>query len=101
MGDLIIARQNDNHLDAGQPGRTLANGDWLRVRAIGDAGLTVSRLIRLPPLLGLLWRRPAVAVALELASWYIIIVFGSLPDYVSTLGISGLRRWTWLAHGDV
>jgi conjugative relaxase-like TrwC/TraI family protein len=46
IGDLIIARQNDNHLNAGQPGRTLANGDRLRIRAIGDARLTVSRLIR-------------------------------------------------------
>jgi hypothetical protein len=44
--DLIIARQNDNRLDAGQPRRTLSNGDLLRVDAIGETGLTVSRLIR-------------------------------------------------------
>jgi ATP-dependent exoDNAse (exonuclease V) alpha subunit len=31
VGDLIIARQNDNHLDAGQQGRTLANGDRLQI----------------------------------------------------------------------
>ena len=46
VGDLILARQNDNHLNAGQPGRTLANGDRLQIRGIGDTGLTVSRLIR-------------------------------------------------------
>jgi conjugative relaxase-like TrwC/TraI family protein len=45
-GDLIIARDNDNHLDAGEPGRTLANGDLLRVESIGEDYLTVSRLIR-------------------------------------------------------
>ena len=38
--------------------------------------------------------------ALALAGCYLIIVFGSLPDYVSILGISGLGQWTWLAHGD-
>ncbi|MHB1431706.1 MAG: ATP-dependent DNA helicase, partial [Streptosporangiaceae bacterium] len=45
-GDLIIARQNDNHLVAGDPGHTLANGDLLRIQAITDGGLTVARLIR-------------------------------------------------------
>ncbi|MHB1874002.1 MAG: MobF family relaxase [Streptosporangiaceae bacterium] len=45
-GDLIVARKNDNHLAAGEPGRTLANGDVLRVEAIGGNGLMVSRLIR-------------------------------------------------------
>jgi hypothetical protein len=43
---LIVARQNDNHLEAGEPGRTLANGDLLRVEALGEHHLTVSRLIR-------------------------------------------------------
>jgi hypothetical protein len=46
VGDLIVARDNDNQLDAGQPGRTLANGDLLRVEAIGANGLIVSRMIR-------------------------------------------------------
>ena len=45
-GDLILARHNDNHLQAGAPGHTLANGDLLRVDAIGEQELTVSRLIR-------------------------------------------------------
>jgi hypothetical protein len=43
-GDLIVARENDNHLQAGQPGRPLANGDTLHVYAIGEHGLTVRRL---------------------------------------------------------
>jgi conjugative relaxase-like TrwC/TraI family protein len=46
VGDLIIARQNDNQLGAGLPGRPLSNGDLLRVDAIGETSLTVSRLIR-------------------------------------------------------
>jgi AAA domain/TrwC relaxase len=46
VGDVIIARENDNQLDAGQPGRTLSNGDLLRVDAVGENSLTVSRLIR-------------------------------------------------------
>jgi conjugative relaxase-like TrwC/TraI family protein len=46
VGDLIVARENDNQLDAGQPGRTLSNGDLLRVDVVGENGLTVSRLIR-------------------------------------------------------
>jgi ATP-dependent exoDNAse (exonuclease V) alpha subunit len=46
VGDLVVARDNDNQLDAGQPGRTLANGDLLRVEAIGENALTVSRMIR-------------------------------------------------------
>jgi hypothetical protein len=45
-GDLIIARQNDNQLEAGQQGRALANGDLLRVDAVGQNDMTVSRLIR-------------------------------------------------------
>jgi hypothetical protein len=45
-GDMIIARENDNKLDAGQPGRALSNGDLLRVDTVGENGLTVSRLIR-------------------------------------------------------
>jgi AAA domain len=45
-GDLIVARQNDNRLHAGETGRTLANGDLLRVESIAEHKLMVSRLIR-------------------------------------------------------
>ena len=37
-GDLIICRENDHGLRAGEPGRTLANGDTLRIESIGDDG---------------------------------------------------------------
>ena len=55
------------------------------VRVQVESALVVAALVA-PPLLGLRWRRTAVAVALALAGWYLIIVFGSLPDYVSVLG---------------
>ena len=34
VGDLIICRQNDHTVEAGEPGRALANGDILRIEAI-------------------------------------------------------------------
>jgi RimJ/RimL family protein N-acetyltransferase len=33
-GDLIICRRNDHSIEAGEPGRSLANGDILRIEAI-------------------------------------------------------------------
>ena len=39
-GDLIICRANDHTLQAGEPGRTLANGDLLRIEAVTRGGLT-------------------------------------------------------------
>jgi conjugative relaxase-like TrwC/TraI family protein len=43
-GDLVVARDNDNKVDAGAAGRPLANGDLLRVDAVGDHDLRVCRL---------------------------------------------------------
>ena len=43
-GDLIICRANDHHLEAGEPGRALANGDILRIEAITRRGLIVRLL---------------------------------------------------------
>ena len=37
-GDLIICTQNDHTVEAGEPGRTLANGDLLRIEAVTPAG---------------------------------------------------------------
>jgi hypothetical protein len=47
VGDLIICRRNDHGLEAGEPGRALANGDILRIEAITSGGLMVRR--RLDP----------------------------------------------------
>ncbi|MGH2843262.1 MAG: ATP-dependent DNA helicase, partial [Solirubrobacteraceae bacterium] len=44
-GDLIICRRNDHSLEAGEPGRALANGDILRIEAITGSGLMVRRLL--------------------------------------------------------
>ena len=44
-GDLIICRRNDHGLEAGEPGRALANGDILRIEAITGGGLMVRRLL--------------------------------------------------------
>ena len=37
-GDLIICTRNDHTVQAGEPGRTLANGDLLRIDAVTPAG---------------------------------------------------------------
>ena len=46
-GDLIICRRNDHGIEAGEPGRTLANGDVLRIEAITPGAIIVRR--RLDP----------------------------------------------------
>ena len=51
-GDLIICRRNDHRLEAGEPGRTLANGDILRIEAITGSGLMVRRLLEADPATG-------------------------------------------------
>ena len=44
-GDLIICTRNDHSVEAGEPGRTLANGDLLRIDAITADGLLVRRAL--------------------------------------------------------
>jgi hypothetical protein len=44
-GDLIICTANDHRTEAGEPGRTLANGDLLRIDAITPNGLLVRRAL--------------------------------------------------------
>ncbi len=42
-GDVIIARQNDHKLEAGEDGRTLANGDVMRVESVAADGTLMVR----------------------------------------------------------
>jgi hypothetical protein len=80
----------------------IVSGYAAPVRVQVESALVESALVvalAAPPLLGLRWRRAAVAVALALAGWYLIVVFGSLADYVSSSGLSGLGQWPWLVHG--
>ena len=42
-GDVIIGRRNDHGLEAGEAGRTLANGDVMRVEAVTDDGTLMVR----------------------------------------------------------
>ena len=51
-GDLIIATRNDRTVEAGQPGRTLANGDLLRIEAVTRKGLIVRRALDADPRTG-------------------------------------------------
>jgi conjugative relaxase-like TrwC/TraI family protein len=51
-GDLITCTRNDHTLDAGEPGRTLANGDLLRIEAVTGAGLVVRRALDADPATG-------------------------------------------------
>jgi hypothetical protein len=51
-GDLIICRANDHRLEAGEPGRALANGDVLRIEAITRRDIMVRRLLDPDPATG-------------------------------------------------
>jgi hypothetical protein len=51
-GDLIICRANDHHLEAGEPGRALANGDILRIEAVTRHGIMVRRMLDADPATG-------------------------------------------------
>ena len=51
-GDLIICTRNDHRVEAGEPGRTLANGDLLRIEAITPGGLLVRRALDADPATG-------------------------------------------------
>jgi conjugative relaxase-like TrwC/TraI family protein len=51
-GDLIICRANDHRLEAGEPGRALANGDVLRIEAITRRGVMVRRMLDPDPATG-------------------------------------------------
>ena len=51
-GDLIICTRNDHTVEAGEPGRTLANGDLLRIEAVTAGGLVVRRALDADPATG-------------------------------------------------
>ena len=51
-GDLIICTRNDHATEAGEAGRTLANGDLLRIEAITGDGLLVRRPLDAHPVTG-------------------------------------------------
>ncbi len=51
-GDLIICTSNDHTVHAGEPCRTLANGDLLRIEAVTGAGLIVRRALDADPRTG-------------------------------------------------
>jgi hypothetical protein len=51
-GDLIIATRNNHHVEAGEPGRTLANGDLFRIHAVTPNGLIVRRALDADPRTG-------------------------------------------------
>ena len=51
-GDLIICTRNDHTVQAGEPGRTLANGDLHRIQAITRHGLIVRRALDADPRTG-------------------------------------------------
>ena len=52
VGDLIICTKNDHRIEAGEPGRTLANGDLLRIEAVSRDGLIVRRALDADPATG-------------------------------------------------
>ena len=52
VGDLIICTKNDHTVQAGKPGRMLANGDLLRIEAVTAGGLVVRRALDADPATG-------------------------------------------------
>jgi hypothetical protein len=52
VGDLIVATANNHRVQAGEPGRMLANGDLLRIEAITRHGLIVRRALDADPRTG-------------------------------------------------
>jgi hypothetical protein len=52
IGDLIVCTKNDHSVQAGEAGRSLANGDLLRIEAITPAGLLVRRALDADPRTG-------------------------------------------------
>ena len=52
VGDLIICRQNNHAVQAGEPERALANGDIMQIEAITEHGVMVRRLIDPDPATG-------------------------------------------------
>ncbi len=52
VGDLIMCRRNDHSIEAGEPGRGLANGDVLRIEAITPDGIQVRRVLEPDPVTG-------------------------------------------------
>jgi hypothetical protein len=51
-GDLIICRHNEHAIEAGEPGRALANGDILRIEAITSHAVMVRRMLDPDPKTG-------------------------------------------------
>ena len=51
-GDLIVCTENDHRVQAGEPGRTLANGDLLRIEEITRNGIIVRRAVGADPQTG-------------------------------------------------
>jgi hypothetical protein len=51
-GDLIACTRNDHAIQAGEPGRMLANGDLLRIEAVTPGGLIVRRALDADPATG-------------------------------------------------
>src|SRR5262245_45792308 len=51
-GDLIVCTRNAHSIEAGEPGRTLANCDLLRIEAVTGRGLIVRRALDADPQTG-------------------------------------------------
>jgi hypothetical protein len=48
-GDMIVCTKNDYSILAGKPGRTLANGDLLRIEEITEDGISVRWALDVDP----------------------------------------------------
>jgi hypothetical protein len=103
-GDLIIARANDHDLEAGEPGRTLANGDTLQVKEVRrDGTLLVRRAVDCDPVTGRRrWTRPFAWSGYQDADLGYAVTGHSAQGRTVTAGIAVVtgtedRRWLYVA----
>src|SRR6185437_3981192 len=103
-GDLIIARDNDHHLDAGEPGRTLANGDTLRIDQVRpDGTLLVRRALNPDPKTGRRrWSKPFIYAGHRTADLAYAVTGHSAQGRTVTAGIAVItgtedRHWLYVA----
>ena len=104
VGDLIVCTRNDKTVEAGEPGRTLANGDLLRIDAVTPGGLLVRRALDADHLavLHAMWTTEITPIH---ERRYRALLSALPPGTVQPPSLSPqlgqpLQPWTWKSSGS-